>query len=198
MTYGTYPQDKVEDEALITILDSLPTLEENGWYKYENRYYAKISQGNWYKCTRVKWLILSYNGNVYNVYCDMCFYKTKYSERNLALEHVYSNVFSLDNSCIGSIDGMNYLTVGEANGFDVETRKCGISQYTSAVHGGSSYWSGYTEQSGSSVGGVWHYYYHSIKAATGATSNSGGTSTKPDQYSSEYLNRPAAVFTIGD
>ncbi len=198
LTYGTYPQNKVEDESLIAILDSLSDPEENGWYKHEGRYYAKINQSEWYSCTSVKWSIKSYSGNVYNALCDMCFYKCKYSQRNDALQYIYNNVFNLDNSAINDISNLAYYSRTELNSLSIEERKCDISQYTSAKYGGTSYWSGYSESSGMNVhGDSWHYYnYITINASTGQSSESGGTSTTPANYSATYLNCPSAVFTI--
>ena len=83
LTYGLYPQTHVSDEATISALDALTTAESNGWYLYNNEYYAKksanpykssytfndettIKSGTtyWFKCELIEWKILtSYDGS---------------------------------------------------------------------------------------------------------------------------------------
>lgn len=40
--YGLYPQTNVNDESLIASLNSLTTVESNGWYLFDGGYYAKL------------------------------------------------------------------------------------------------------------------------------------------------------------
>ena len=82
VTYGLYPQKNVNDSALISALE-LTTPDTNGYYFYENAYYAKASatpyfgsnynfdndtkivDGTtyWFKCEPITWNILSSNNN---------------------------------------------------------------------------------------------------------------------------------------
>ena len=43
VTYGLYPQTNVDDPDLVSALDKLTNAESNGWYLYNNEYYAKVS-----------------------------------------------------------------------------------------------------------------------------------------------------------
>lgn len=86
MLYGLYPRSCVDDLTLISSLNSLSTPDINGWYLFENTYYAKttatpfqdnykfengttISYGEtyWFKCEPIAWRGLSSNndGNYY-------------------------------------------------------------------------------------------------------------------------------------
>ena len=75
--YGLYPQTLVSDSALINSLNSLTSPASNGWYLYNEKYYAKTS-GNpfsssitfedgtaivsgetyWFKCEPITWQII--------------------------------------------------------------------------------------------------------------------------------------------
>ena len=78
VTYGLYPQKNVNDSTLISALNKLTTPGINGWYLYENEYYAKLSatpnksfytfdngtkivSGTtyWFKCEPISWTILT-------------------------------------------------------------------------------------------------------------------------------------------
>lgn len=78
LTYGLYPRSYVYDETLITELNSLSEVEENGWYLYNNEYYAKVvanpnktnytfnngttiekDKTYWFKCEPIVWNVLS-------------------------------------------------------------------------------------------------------------------------------------------
>lgn len=82
ITYGMYPQSLVSDSALITKLNNIKKAEDNGWYLYENDYFAKtiaspcansnhftdgtkIIEGTtyWFKCEPIVWKILRNTGN---------------------------------------------------------------------------------------------------------------------------------------
>ena len=75
--YGLYPQKNVNDSALLTSLNALTTPESNGWYLFNNEYYAKLSATRydsrytfdngttivwgttyWFKCEPITWNIL--------------------------------------------------------------------------------------------------------------------------------------------
>lgn len=85
LTYGLYPQTNVNDSTLVSALNGLTTPETNGWYLYDDVYYAKVSAnpytgtgtfGNkfdnggtivsgttyWFKCEPITWNVLSSGG----------------------------------------------------------------------------------------------------------------------------------------
>jgi uncharacterized repeat protein (TIGR02543 family) len=97
VTYGLYPQTVVSDTELIRELDKLTTTASNGWYLYDNTYYAKqsvtkyvsdwaletvgtykFSDGSevvtgdtrWFKCEPISWKVLtiSTTGSSYYTY----------------------------------------------------------------------------------------------------------------------------------
>lgn len=85
ITYGLYPKTHVSDDAIINALDSIEESEENGWYLYNNEYYAKqktilststnhvlsFDDGTkiqkdktyWFKCEPIEWIVVSSNDN---------------------------------------------------------------------------------------------------------------------------------------
>ena len=86
VTYGLYPQDIVDDEELVTALNDLDNsaIDSNGWYLYENEYYAKLvakpyssncffDNGEkiesdatyWFKCKPIIWNLLNGSNGVY-------------------------------------------------------------------------------------------------------------------------------------
>lgn len=99
-TIGLYPQTVVDDSSLISSLNQLTTTESNGWYKYDNEYYAKLSatpydssytfdngqtivNGTtyWFKCEPIVWNVLSNNDGEYyllsSVLLDVhCYYNS--------------------------------------------------------------------------------------------------------------------------
>ena len=83
ITYGLYPQKKVDDSLLIENLNELTEPESNGWYLFEDNYYANvkadpcgykyvfdnneiIESGTtyWFKCEPIVWNVLSQNDNL--------------------------------------------------------------------------------------------------------------------------------------
>lgn len=113
VTYGIYPQTNVDDSSIVSALDALTTTETNGWYLYNNNYYAKLDAtprgectfGNgkaitsgetyWFKCEPIVWKVLSNNdGNYYvlsNVLLDVHDYYGSNSSRNIDGQTVYAN-----------------------------------------------------------------------------------------------------------
>lgn len=84
LTYGLYPQNNVNDETLLSSLNELSATESNGYYLYNDVYYAKLTakpndpqekfdNGNsivegetyWFKCEPITWNILSKNNDEY-------------------------------------------------------------------------------------------------------------------------------------
>lgn len=87
--YGLYPNRIVDDELLISQLQTL-TPDINGWYLYDDVYYAKtiadpvneakkfsngkyvkIGQEYWFKCQPIEWNVLSKNGNEYFLHASV-------------------------------------------------------------------------------------------------------------------------------
>ncbi len=84
VTYGLYPQTRVSDSALITKLDSLREAEANGWYLFDDVFYAKqiarplfsdyvFDDGSiivnemtyWFKCEPIVWNVLDNDNGGY-------------------------------------------------------------------------------------------------------------------------------------
>ena len=78
--YGLYPQKNVNDSSLVSELNKITDPESNGWYLYNDEYYAKtVAKPNsdsyefddgtsiekdetyWFKCEPIVWKVLSNN-----------------------------------------------------------------------------------------------------------------------------------------
>lgn len=78
LTYGLYPQTNVNNVSLINALNSLTEVQPNGWYLYQDEYYAKLTakpyqstykfdngtdivngETYWFKCEPIEWIVLS-------------------------------------------------------------------------------------------------------------------------------------------
>ena len=78
--YGLYPQKNVDNnKSLVNSLNNLKTKENNGWYLYDNAYYAKVAASStiakdvtfsnhtsvessktyWFKCEPITWNVLT-------------------------------------------------------------------------------------------------------------------------------------------
>ncbi len=114
ITYGLYPQTNVNDETLISALNELSTPESNGWYLYNDEYYAKVSatpydssykfnngttieRGTtyWFKCEPIVWDVLSNNDGEYYILSSVlldahCYYSSS-SSRTIDGKTVYAN-----------------------------------------------------------------------------------------------------------
>lgn len=114
LTYGLYPQTVVDDEELITSLNDLENAESNGWYLYNNEYYAKVSatpfkssyvfdngrtivSGTtyWFKCEPITWNVLNNNAGkcyiVSSVLLDAHCYYNSIDKRTIDGQTVYAN-----------------------------------------------------------------------------------------------------------
>ncbi len=113
-TYGLYPQTHVSDSTLLSSLNTLTTAETNGWYLYENQYYAKLSakpyssnytfddgttivSGTtyWFKCEPIKWKVLEGEYGEYKLLSDVildahCYYNST-NDRTIDGKTVYAN-----------------------------------------------------------------------------------------------------------
>ena len=118
VTYGLYPQTNVNDEELLTALNALETPETNGYYFYENTYYAKLSETtNWYKCEPIIWNVLSNNNGEYYILSSVLLDGHRYDNdsnnykdseiRSFINKDFYNSAFALGNSYIKttSVDG---------------------------------------------------------------------------------------------
>ena len=89
-TYGIYPQTHVSDENTVKALNALTKTESNGWYLYNNYYYAKtnvslndnngednlkfsdgtvINNGDtcWFRCDLIKWNVIKTSADTYTL-----------------------------------------------------------------------------------------------------------------------------------
>jgi hypothetical protein len=110
--YGIYPQTNVNDATLVSALNALTTPESNGWYLYDNEYYAKVSATTnyssyvfdngttivngttyWFKCEPITWNVLSNtNGEYYilsSVLLDAHCYYNSTSTRTIGGKTIY-------------------------------------------------------------------------------------------------------------
>ncbi len=137
ITYGLYPQTYVSDETLLSTLNTLTTTESNGWYFYNNEYYAKlaakpvsssctfadgttIASGTtyWFKCEPINWKILDLNNGYFKLLSMVILDKYIYANygpvsyfdsdiRSWLNDKFYNTAFSLDNSYIQTTDVNN-------------------------------------------------------------------------------------------
>ena len=114
ITYGLYPQKNINNSSLIASLNSLKTPEPNGWYLYNNDYYAKtkatpyesnstfdngtkIISGStyWFKCEPIVWDIYNSDNDSYCVFSaaqlDVHCYYSSTSNRRINGQIVYPN-----------------------------------------------------------------------------------------------------------
>ena len=114
VTYGLYPQTNVDDSTLVSALNALTTPESNGWYLYNNEYYAKLSANPssssyvfdnettivsgttyWFKCEPITWNVLSNNDGEYYILSSVlldahCYYNST-STRKIDDQTIYPN-----------------------------------------------------------------------------------------------------------
>lgn len=117
ISYGMFPQTVVNDADLITALSALEAPEENGWYLYNDEYYAKLEDahpngdtvpfGNgdivvrgatyWFKVETIRWKVLKddqYLNSYFTVseqILDRIAYHSSKDERTIDGETVYAN-----------------------------------------------------------------------------------------------------------
>ena len=102
ITYGLYPQKNVDDPTLVSALNSLITPESNGWYRYEDDYYARISANPynssyefdngtliskgttyWFKCEPIVWNVLSNSDGEYYILSSVLLDAHCYSKKSI-------------------------------------------------------------------------------------------------------------------
>lgn len=93
ITYGLYPQTKISDEKIINTLNNITEAQINGWYYYDETYYAKsqatpynknnvklkfndgteitANETYWYKCEPITWKVISESAGEYKVISDL-------------------------------------------------------------------------------------------------------------------------------
>ena len=99
ITYGLYPQTNVNNSSLVSALNALTTPESNGWYLYNNEYYAKVNASPydtsytfnngtkivsgttyWFKCEPIIWNVLSNNNGEYYLVSSVLLDAHRYNE----------------------------------------------------------------------------------------------------------------------
>ena len=127
--YGLYPQTVIDDSSLVSTLDALTTPESNGWYLYDNEYYAKleatpyksdyvfdngttIESGTtyWFKCEPITWNVLYNNNGEYYILSSVLLDAHCYDENSSNYENseirawlnsdFYNSAFALNDSYI--------------------------------------------------------------------------------------------------
>lgn len=124
LTYGLYPQHNVNDSVLVSTLNTLTTPEPNGWYLYNDDYYAKVratrSGGSfdngttvvsrttyWFKCEPITWNVLSNNNGEYyalssvllDAYCYFDYELAGYSPKGYRIKYINGkNVYVYHNN----------------------------------------------------------------------------------------------------
>ncbi len=133
ISYGLYPQSRVSDETLISALDTLTTVESNGWYLYDGSYYAKanakpygssyeFNDGTtivsgityWFKCEPITWKMLASEDGTYSLVSTELLDAQRYhpSINNYKNSEIrtwlngtfYNTAFSLDDSYIQTVE----------------------------------------------------------------------------------------------
>lgn len=121
VTYGIYPQTVLEDsDGLYDILNSSAVLQTNGWYLYNDEYYASVS-GNpnpnlsftvafkngssivkgttyWFKCEPITWKILTSDNGEYFLLaeelldnCNYYYYESTNGTRTINGDTIYND-----------------------------------------------------------------------------------------------------------
>ncbi|MBE6126605.1 MAG: hypothetical protein E7182_01295 [Erysipelotrichaceae bacterium] len=132
ITYGLYPQKNVNDSTLVSALDALTTSESNGWYLYEDEYYAKLSatpydssyifdngttivNGTtyWFKCEPITWKVLSDNDDEYYILSSVLLDAHRYQRYDDNFDHNSNNY---ENSEIRSFLNKDFYNLAFALG----------------------------------------------------------------------------------
>ncbi len=99
LCYGLYPQTNVNEKNLIASLNQLEKPESNGWYLYEEDYYAKVvaspysnsyqfengdtiveGETYWFKCEVIEWDVLKDNAGEYQLLSRRLLDKYEYND----------------------------------------------------------------------------------------------------------------------
>ena len=114
LTYGLYPQKKVTDAELIHSLNQLTKTETNGWYLYDEEYYAKVianpydkniqfdngdsiikDEVYWFHCEAIQWNVLKdYMGEIRLISSSLLEnhdYYTSYATRSINNKTIYAS-----------------------------------------------------------------------------------------------------------
>lgn len=141
--YGLYPQTYVSEESVIAALNTLSPSEINGWYFYNDEYYAKetatvynneaymfddgmaIVNGTeyWFKCEPIEWQILSEENGSYcllsSVLLDARAYYGNYENRRIEGQSVYANNYA-ESDIRGWLNGEFFSTAFALNADYIE------------------------------------------------------------------------------
>lgn len=101
VVYGLYPQTNVDDQSLLLELDSLTEAQSNGWYLYNEEYYAKTyasphedyyqfdngstiekNTNYWFKCEPIIWNVLSNDNGICLLLSSMLLDCHAYNDRD--------------------------------------------------------------------------------------------------------------------
>lgn len=103
VTYGLYPQKNINDPDLNATLEQITTKQPNGWYLYENSYYAKIPYAAyrvngtskfdngttiesdtpyWFKCEPIQWQIVAETDDTYYLLSSVLIDAHRYDDDN--------------------------------------------------------------------------------------------------------------------
>lgn len=114
LTYGLYPQKNVTDAELIHSLNQLTKTETNGWYLYDEEYYAKVianpydkniqfdngdsiikDEVYWFHCEAIQWNVLKdYMGEIRLISSSLLEnhdYYTSYATRSINNKTIYAS-----------------------------------------------------------------------------------------------------------
>ena len=129
VAYGLYPQKRVSDSSVVSALNSISEPESNGYYLYQDVYYAKtVAKPNkpdyvfddgttivsgttyWFECKPITWKVLSETDGTYYVLSDVSLDAHRYaaSSNNYANSEIRAwlngeflgSAFALDDSAI--------------------------------------------------------------------------------------------------
>lgn len=131
ITYGLYPQTVVSDPTTIEALNKLTTPESNGWYLYNEEYYAKLEakpnddydydypifnnkatiewgETYWFKCEPIKWKVLSNKNGEYFILSSVLLDAHYYDASNSSVDYQYSDIRAwLNNEFYNSAFALN-------------------------------------------------------------------------------------------
>ena len=144
VTYGLYPQKNINDSTLLTSLNAIKTPESNGWYLFNNEYYAKLSatpydsnyvfdngttiaSGTtyWFKCEPITWNIINNNNGDYYLLSSVLLDAHRYAAssnnyknsqiRSWLNNEFYNSAFALGANCIKTTNVDNSAATTDSN-----------------------------------------------------------------------------------
>ena len=111
--FGRYPQTKVTDPKIISVLKYISNINEFGYMEYENNEYLKCN-GNYYLVEPIKWKVLESTENSYKLVSDVIldcklFYNNN-ENRIINNNTIYANNYEYSNirAWLNGYDGSSY------------------------------------------------------------------------------------------